>query len=350
MSRALRLAPRARVVPPRFEAYAAASEEVFKLFEALTPLVEPLSLDEAFLDVTASQALFGTAWEMATRLRARIAEQVRLPASAGIAPVKFAAKIASDLAKPNGQKEVLPGELAAFLHPLPVTRLWGVGPKTAEILQRLGLRTVGDVAARPRGWLEQTLGESGTHLWELSQGRDNRPVVPDREAKSLGAEDTFEEDVADAEALRLQLHEQALRVARRMRRVGARTRVVQLKLKFHDFSVLTRRCTLEQPTDDGQALYRSAVELLERAWDGRPVRLTGVSAQELGQAVPQLSLFEPGPGPRDRLNRALDKIAEKFGADAVVTADLAGTAAADEGDAGERARRELGAPRTPRGR
>jgi DNA polymerase-4 len=350
MSRAVKLAPRALVVPPRFEAYAAASEAVFELFEALTPLVEPLSLDEAFLDVTASQALFGSPWEMATRLRARIAEQVQLPASAGIAPVKFAAKIASDLAKPNGQHEVLPGELEDFLHPLPVTRLWGVGPKTAETLQGLGLRTVGDVAARPRGWLEQKLGESGGHLWALSHGLDDRAVIPDREAKSLGAEDTFEEDVSDGETLRLALHGQALRVARRMRRVGARTRVVQLKLKFHDFSVITRRCTLQQPTDDGQALYRSALKLLEPAWDGRPVRLTGVSAQGLGAPAPQLSLFEPGPGPRDRLNRALDKIADKFGSAAVVTADLAGTAAdADDDEDRDRARRELGASRSPPG-
>ena len=348
MSRALKLAPTAVVVPPRFEAYAAASEEIFSLFSALTPLVEPLSLDEAFLDVTASRALFGEPWEMARRLRADIARQVRLPASAGIAPVKFAAKIASDLAKPNGQREVKASELLSFLHPLPVSRLWGVGPKLEQVLHGHGLRTVGDVAARPRAWLESRLGETGAHLWALSHGEDDRPVVPDREAKSLGAEDTFEEDLADGEVLKLHVHAQALRVGRRLRLAGRKARVVQLKLKRHDFTVLTRRCTLPAPTDDGQALYRAALELFERGWDGAPVRLTGVSAQELGEDAPQLSLFQPGPGPRDRLNQALDKIADRFGPGAVSTADLAGRPADDERSPAERARRLGGGQRRPR--
>jgi len=347
MSRAIKLAPSAVVVPPRFDAYAAASEAVFAHFAALTPLVEPLSLDEAFLDVTHSQALFGPPWEIAQRLRATVARELHLPASAGIAPVKFAAKIASDLAKPNGQKEVTAEGLAAFLEPLPVSRLWGVGPKLEETLRGLGLRTVGDLSARPRAWLESKLGETGAHLWALSRGEDDRPVVPDREAKSVGAEDTFEEDLADPEALRLHVHAQALRVGRRLRLAGRKGRVVQLKLKHQDFTVLTRRCTLQAPTDDGQSLYRAAVELLERGWDGAPLRLTGVSAQELDEDAPQLSLFAAPPGPRDRLNQALDRIAERFGAAAISTADLAGRTAEDEHSPAERARRQGGGQRRP---
>src|SRR3990172_6215264 len=196
MARALKLAPHAVVVSPRFDAYARASEQVFAIFESVTPLVEPLSLDEAFLDVTFSQTLFGTPWQIASRLRARIAAQVGLPSSAGIAMVKFAAKIASDLAKPNGQKEV-PEGVAAFLAPLPVSRRWGGGPKTEELLLRFGLKTIGDVAGRDRGWLSERRGEAGAHLSLLSRGIDERSVVPDREAKSVGAEDTFEEDATD---------------------------------------------------------------------------------------------------------------------------------------------------------
>jgi DNA polymerase-4 len=329
MAQAVRLAPAALVVPPRPEAYAAASEEVFAILESVTPLVEPLSLDEAFLDVTASQSLFGPPARIAAHLRARIAEAVRLPASAGIAAVKFVAKIASDLAKPDGQKEVPAGETRAFLAPLPVGRLWGVGHKTEAALKAMGVRTIGDLAARAAGWLERRLpGTEG--LWELSQGIDPRPVVPDRAAKSIGAEDTFDEDLDGKAALHPHLHAQALRVGRRMRRAEVKGRVVQLKLKLADFTLLTRRTTLSEPTDDGQALYRAAVDLLARVELGQGVRLTGVSAQELVGAAPQLALFKAAPTRADRLNAALDRIAEKFGGDAVLPADLA---ADDEGEA-----------------
>ena len=323
MSRAVKQAPQAVVVAPRFEAYAQASEQVFNIFESVTPLVEPLSLDEAFLDVTASQSLFGSPWQIASALRARIAREVHLPCSAGIAGVKFVAKIASDVAKPNGQKEVRPEDTVAFLAPLPVSRLWGVGPRTEETLRRLGVRTIGDVAAREPAWLERELGSMGRHLWELSHAIDEREVVPDRQAKSIGAEDTFEEDVASPDALGPHIHSQALRVGRRLRRAGLKARVAQLKIKFHDFEVVTRRVTLPEPTDDGQTLYRAALELLERVPRGRAVRLTGVSGQELTDTQGQLGLFDQGPKPADRLNAALDRISSKFGTRAVVTADLA---------------------------
>lgn len=339
MSRAVRLAPEAIVVPPRFEAYAAASEAVFRIFESFTPLIEPLSLDEAFLDVTASVKLFGPPAQIASEIRRRIAEEVHLPASAGIASVKFIAKIASDLAKPNGQREVPAGHERAFLAPLPLSRLWGVGPKSEAVLKGLGLSTIGDVATADPSALERRLGNSGLALWELSQARDDREVVPDRRAKSIGSEDTFEEDIPSPDELAPHIHAQAWRVARRLRSAGLKARVVQLKLKLRDFTLLTRRKSLEAATDDGQKLYREALALLQQTPLALPVRLTGISAQELSGGERQLSLFSeasPSAVPdATRLNAALDRIAQKFGSRAVVTADVA---AADPGQEREQER------------
>ena len=343
MARALRLAPDAVVVPPRFEAYARASEQVFAIFERYTPLVEPLSLDEAFLDVTGSRGLFGAPAAIAARIRADIARELSLPCSAGVAAVKFVAKIASDLAKPNGQREVPAHETRAFLAPLPVARLWGVGPKLEAVLHELGLRTVGDVARADREFLAERLGDAGRHLAALARGEDDRVVVPDRQAKSIGAEDTFEEDTDSAEALRRALHAQALRVGRRLRRAGLRARNIQLKVKLADFTILTRRHTLASPTDDGQLLYREATELLARTPLGQPVRLTGVTAQELCGGEGQLGLFAGTEARSGRLNAALDAIADRFGQGAVSPADVAELEAADGLD--EEIRRRVGAAR-----
>lgn len=323
MARAVKQAPHAVVVPPRFRAYVEASEAVFAIFESVTPGVEPLSLDEAFLDVGASQGLFGEPAAIARAVRERIWRETQLPASAGIASVKFVAKIASDFAKPNGQHEVGPGTERAFLAPLPVSRLWGVGPKTELELRRLGLATIGDVALKDPAWLAQRLGPSGVHLHELSCGRDERPVIPDRAAKSVGARDTFDEDLTGLDALAPHVHSQALRVARRLRKAGRRARVVQLALTYGDFTALTRQATLAEPTDDGQTLYRGAVALLEKLDLTRAVRLTGVSAHGLDDDAPQLELFERRPATKtDRLNAALDRIAQKFGGKALATADV----------------------------
>jgi DNA polymerase-4 len=344
MARAMKLAPHALVARPRFSAYSEASEQVFSIFERYTPLVEPLSLDEAFLDVTASVGLFGTPADMARRIRKEIAAETGLPSSAGIASVKFVAKIASDVAKPNGQREVRAEETVAFLAGLPVGRLWGVGPKTEEALKRAGLETIGDVGRRDAAWLEARWGTSGRHLWELAHGIDPREVVPDREAKSVGAEDTFDEDLTGMEALSPHVHAQALRVGRRLRKAGVKGRVVQLKLKFADFTLITRRITLPSPTDDGQTLYRVARELLEKAHEDKPVRLTGVSMQELGTesaGARQLGLFTEPEKPKrsDKLNAALDRIAERFGSKAVLTADIAGSDESDPEPEPERPRK-----------
>jgi DNA polymerase-4 len=320
MVQAMRRAPTAVVVPPRMAAYEAASEAIFAVLSTVTPLIEPISLDEAFLDVTASVSLFGPPGQIASDLRARIATEVGLPSSAGIASVKFVAKIASDLAKPNGQKEVAPGDARVFLAPLPVGRLWGVGPKTEAALATLGLRTVGQIAAADPDWLARHIS-GGRDLWELACGIDPRPVVSDREAKSIGAEDTFESDLAGSEALLPHVHAQALRVGRRLRQADRKAAVVQLKLKLADFTLLTRQTTLHEPTDDGQEIYRAVSALLLAQNLRQKVRLTGVSAQALVAEGGQLSLF--GSDRRTgRLNAALDRIQDKFGTAAVTTADL----------------------------
>ncbi|HVE85758.1 MAG TPA: DNA polymerase IV, partial [Myxococcales bacterium] len=197
------------------------------------------------------------------------------------------------------------------------------GPKTDEVLRRLGIRTIGDVAAREVSWLERKLGNSGRHLWELAHGLDDRDVIPDAQAKSIGAEDTFEEDLQGVQALRPHVHAQALRVARRLRRAGLKARVAQLKIKFADFELVTRRHTLDQPTDDGQTLYQAAMALFARVDLDRAVRLTGVSGQELVGERDQMELFRPEPDRRQRLNAALDRIASRYGSAAVTTADVA---------------------------
>ncbi len=342
MAQALRLAPEAVVVPPRFGAYAEASEQVFAIFERYTPLVEPLSLDEAFLDVSGSKSLFGLPGAIASRIRAEVAKEVGLPCSAGIAGVKFVAKVASDLAKPNGQREVPWEQTQAFLAPLPVARLWGVGPKLEATLRSLGLRTVGDVARADPAFLSEQLGEAGRHLGALSRGEDDRAVVPDRQAKSIGSEDTFAEDTASVEALQRALHSQALRVGRRLRRAGLKARTVQLKVKLSDFTLLTRRRTLDSPTDDGQRLYREAAQLLERLALSSAVRLTGVSAQELVGAQSQLGLFAEPEARSQRLNAALDAIAARYGQSAVAPADVASL---QEETEDEEARRRVGGAR-----
>ncbi|MBX7113380.1 MAG: DNA polymerase IV [Myxococcaceae bacterium] len=325
MAQAKKLAPRAIVVPPRMHAYAEASDAVFRLFETVTPLVEPLSLDEAFLDVTASQELFGAPADIARQLRERIRRETGLPASAGIAEVKYVAKVASDLAKPDGQREVPAGTAKAFLAPLPVSRLWGVGPKLEATLQGYGLKLIGDLAAHDEEWLRARLGDTGTHLWQLSQGIDARKVNPDREAKSIGAQETFDADVHGEEALHPHLHAQALRVGRRLRSAKWVAKTVQLTLKYADFTSLTRRCTLKHGTDDGQTLYREACRLLDSVALEKPVRLTGVSAQNLAPLGTQLGLFEKAPEEKTRkLNQALDAIAQRFGSKSIRPADVDG--------------------------
>ncbi len=331
-ARARQLCPAGVFLAPRFERYQELSHRVFEIYRRYTPLVEPLSLDEAFLDVTGSRALHGSGRDIAAAVKRAVRAETGLVVSAGVAEVKMAAKIATDLGKPDGLVEVEEGTVAAFLAPLPVGRLWGVGAVTEAALRRLGVGTIGELARFPEAVLEEKLGVQGRHLHALARGDDPRPVVPDEAAKSIGAEDTFEEDLLGVEAIWPRLLDQIERVARRARAEGARGRTVALKLKYSDFTLVTRRCTLPEPTDDAAAIAGAVRRDLARADLARPVRLTGVSLSgfeaERAAAAGQLGLFEPRPearsqGRRDRLNAALDAIAERHGDGAVRPATLA---------------------------
>ena len=336
-TRARRLCPDGEFRAPRFPRYEELSERVFGIYRRFTPLVEPLSLDEAFLDVTASEALHGGGAAIARAIRAEVRGQVGLTVSAGVADVKLAAKIASDLGKPDGLVEVPPGGTRAFLAPLPVTRLWGVGEVTAAALARIGVHRIGQLADAPEALLAQALGRGHARdLRDLARGDDPREVVADEEAKSVGAEETFEVDLRGAPALLPHLLAQAERVARRLRETGKKGRTVTLKLKYADFEACTRRCTLPAPTDDGKVVFEAARAQLERADLSRPVRLTGVSVSGFDAAAPaQLGLFEPRPSEprRAALNAAVDALAARFGTGTVRPATLAGKA--DGGEGGE---------------
>ncbi len=327
-ARARRLCPDGAFLRPRFERYAELSERVFGVYRRYTPLVEPLSLDEAFLDVTASRALHGEGRDIALAIKRAVREECGLAVSAGIAEVKIAAKIATDLGKPDGLVEVPPGGVAAFLAPLPVGRLWGVGRVTEGALRKIGVATVGDVARTPEVALASAVGASHAKaLRALASGDDPREVVADEAAKSIGAEDTFGEDMRGEEPLLRELLAQAARVGRRLRAAGLAGRVVTLKVKYADFTLVTRRATLERPTDDDQAICAAARSLLGRVDLRMPVRLTGISVSGFaGEGERgQLDLFgAPTPDPavqkRHALNVALDALADRFGDGTVVRA------------------------------
>jgi DNA polymerase-4 len=313
--------------------YARESRRIFAIFRRFTPLVEGLSLDEAFLDATGTERLFGPAAQVASRLRAAVREETGLAVSVGIAPVKMVAKIASDLAKPDGLLEVRSDGLQAFLEPLPVGCIWGVGAVARQRLAALEIETVGDLARMDATRLESALGRWGLEVARLARGEDLREVEPFREPVSYSEENTFAADVADRVTLEATIVAHADAVARRLRRDGLAARTVVLKLKLarrvasgpRGYPLLTRRRTLERPTDDGRVLSRAASALLQRAALCEPVRLLGVGATNLVAAgAGQLDLFVVGEGRarRARLNRALDEIQERFGARSIVRGAL----------------------------
>jgi DNA polymerase IV len=292
MAQALRLCPEAVVVRPHMERYAEVSTSVFEIFRAFTPLVEGLSLDEAFLDVTASQSLFGDGAAIARQIKDRIKTELGLTASAGVAPSKFVAKIASDLDKPDGLVVVREAEVASFLGPLPIERMWGVGPKTAPKLRELGLRTIGDLARAKLAVLEQLLGSWGVQVRALARGDDPREVDPERGAKSIGAEQTYEHDLFGREAIEKTLLEHAARVAQRMVKEGLSARGVVVKLKYADFTLRSRRTMLPEPVSDTGSIHAAAQALLSQfPADRRGVRLTGVSVTHLSEEPPPATLF-----------------------------------------------------------
>jgi DNA polymerase IV len=332
MARARRLCPQATVIPPRHWLYGAVSKEVMAIFRDVTPLVQPLSLDEAFLDVSGATRLLGSSVMIGQRIRQQVAEQQQITCSVGVAPNKFLAKLASVQCKPDGLLVIPADGVLEFLHPLPVSALWGVGQRTGETLARLGLRTVGDIATTPVGALEAELGPAAAaHLTALAWGRDGREVETAVREKSVGAEETFDVDVSDPEVIRRELLRLSRRTARALRSSDCAARTIVVKLRKADFKTITRSRTLAEPTDVTRQIYDTACALFEASGlSGRArLRLVGVRAAGLvpsAAAQTQLALGERAVPWRDA-ESAVDRIASRFGTDAIRPATLVERAA-----------------------
>ena len=328
ISEAYRRCPQAAFLQPRMRLYSDVSERIMQIFEGYTELVEKLSIDEAFLDVTASTRLFGDGLAIAHTVKRQVWELEQLTVSVGVAPNKFLAKLASDLDKPDGLVVVEPGTEKEFLHPLPVERLWGVGEKTARRLHALGMQTIGDIAAADLELLDRHLGHAhATHLSRLASGIDDRPVEPSRERKQIGREKTFMTDTEDRDFVRRTLFALTEEVATRLRRRNLAARTVTVKLRFAPFETHTKRRTVDAQLFTTETIYPIATELLAAADRGdRPIRLIGVSVSGLHAQPPerQLGLFrDPGPSENaERVADVLDEVSERFGQDALKRAKL----------------------------
>ncbi len=325
--KALRLCPHVIVVPPDIHRYAEVSAVIFEIFARYTPLVQPVSLDEAFLDVTSSQRLFGDPVEIAKQIRAAIHQETALTASVGVSSCRLVAKIASDLNKPNGLAVIPPGEILDRLKDLPVGKIWGVGPVTSRKLERLGILTIGQLRAWPPEALEARLGSAGRELHELANGRDQSEVVPDEEEKSLSHETTFARDILDTEVLGIELRGLSDQVASRLRRRGLCGRVVFLKVRYDDFTTVTRRVTLGEATNLSEIINKQARRLLfDKTEAGRrPVRLIGVGVGRCEvRGERQGNLFDPPArlAKLERLEETADHIRDKLGAAAIQRASV----------------------------
>jgi len=333
--RARRLCPNAVFLAGRFDRYAEYSRRLHEILLSFTPLVEGIALDEAFLDVGGARRLLGEPEGVALELRRRIADELHLTASVGAGTSKLIAKLASEAAKPRvvgghvepgpGVFVVAPGQELAFLHALPVQSLWGVGPTTLRRLQRFGVRTVGDLAALPETTVVHALGDAhGRHLHALAWGRDERPVEPDRAAKSIGHEETYAHDRYEPDVLRREAVRMGESVAARLRELGQAGRTVTVKVRFADFQTITRSRTVAEPVDTGPAVAAVACELLDQIDPTPGVRLLGVSASNLApKEARQLSLDEAAPL-WDEATLAVDEVRQRFGADAVGPASVVG--------------------------
>jgi DNA polymerase-4 len=314
---ALRLCPEAVLLPPRHALYAEVSQQIRAVFLRYTPQVEPLSLDEAFLDVSASERLFGPGEAIGRRIKQEIRDELGLVASVGVAPNKFVAKIASDIDKPDGFMVVPPDGVQAFLDPLPVGRLWGVGKVGARAFERLGITTIGQLRAYTPRLLQQHFGNFAAQLWLLAHGNDERPVVSEQEAKSVSQETTFARDIGDREVLRAWLLDLTGQVAWRLRRQGLKGRTVQIKVRLADFSTLTRAQTLAQPTDITDEIWRAALRLFEQRLPRPlpPLRLIGVGVSGFDAApAAQDDLFAAqGRQRQNRIDAVMDRVAERYG-------------------------------------
>lgn len=326
VAQARRLAPHAIFLPNRHYRYGEVSSEVMSIFRDFSPLVEPLSLDEAFLDVTGATRLIGTAREIGNQIRARIENELQITCSVGISTTKLIAKLASSRCKPNGLLEIPQERVLDFLHPLPVRELWGVGPKTAEALIRLGLETIGDIAQTPPHTLIRALGAGqGESLYELAWGRDPREVAESVVDKSIGAEETFAHDLDESEELLAQLLRVTERAARRLRDQKLAARTISIKIRFSDFTTITRSKTIDLPTNSTQEIYDQVRRLFNAlALVRARVRLVGVRLENLESdqgLLEQLTLGSREKGWR-QVDKALDRARRRFGGGALKPARL----------------------------
>jgi len=333
MVQARRLCPHAVVVPPDHTAYGEMSERVFEVIERFTPFVEAVSVDEAFLDIGGLRLHHSGPVAVAEALRAAIRSELGLPSSVGLATTKLVAKMASRDAKPDGVHLVAAGEELDYLHPKAVRALWGVGEATHARLEELGVVTIGDLAGFPRATLVSRLGEAlGGHLWDLAMGRDDRPVIGGSDSRSISVEATYDVDLVDPERIRKELLAHADRLASRLRRSGFVASTVQLKVRYEDFTTVTRSHTFSEPVSTARALYHAALGLLDRTAAGtRPVRLLGIGADGLVAAGDPRQL-ELAPRSWDDLEEVVEEVRGRFGRDAVARARLVDPTRSDPGD------------------
>lgn len=320
-AQALRLCPHLKLLSGNHRVYGEYSRRVMAILAQATPVLEQISIDEAFLDLT-GDPLPGA--EIAARLKARIREEVGLPCSLGVASNKLVAKIATNQGKPDGLVVVAPGAEADYLAPLPLDQLWGVGPKTLAVLNQLGLKRIGELAAWPEADLVRRLGEWGRGLARHARGLDDRPVTNDYEAKSISSETTFARDVTDGEVLRRKLLEFSEEVAASLRREGLAARTVKIKVRWPPFETITRQVTLAQPTDLDRDLFEAAWALFLKVWaPGKRVRLIGLGAANLTEAARQLEMFDAGSREKEaKVTRVVDALREKYGWESVKRASL----------------------------
>jgi DNA polymerase-4 len=317
MATARRLCPQAIILPVRMGRYHEISTRMFSILDEFSPLIEPLSVDEAFLDLTGTEQALGSAREVAQRLKDRIRSQLGLTASVGLAPNKFLAKLASDMNKPDGLTIIGAAEVERVLPGLPVSRIWGIGKVTAARLEKSGVRTIGDLRARPMEWLMEQFGAEAQRYFNLARGIDDRPVVGDRQAKSISHEQTFEVDLGEAEQVRRVLMGQVEQVAWRLRKHALVARGVSLKIRYGDFQTISRSVTLSSSTNATAQLWEAALNLFEQ-WPFKPVRLIGMAAERLGEGEEQLSLFvDPQDQRQKKLDEVADRINQRFGKRAI---------------------------------